>query len=186
MKSFKKLIEEAASSSELADGLREMIDHIYEMESEGLPDGEDEGSVAEVGLDIISEIADRLPEDVITDIMDALAEYYDLNADYGDEGEGEEGEEGEVDESLVVEKQTAKQHKLMSIKADKKAALGDKADTMDFKRKYFFDTKKKKFVKRDKALSVATIKKKAKIFKKILKKASTKLAAAKTRKKFDK
>ena len=183
MKPFKKIIEEAAGSSELADGLREMIGHIYEMESEGLPEGEDEDSVAEVGLDILSEVADRLPEDVITDIMQSLAEYYDLDADYGDEGEDDVDESVEGEE--LDEMQTAKQHKLGAIKAQKKAALGDKANTMDFKRKFFFDTTKKKFVKRDNALSVATIKKKAKIFKKILKKASTRLAARKTKNKFD-
>lgn len=191
MKPFKQIIEEAAGGSELASSLRAMIQSIYEMETEGLPEGEDPAEVAEVGLDLLSNFADRLPDDVIGDIMQSLAEYYDMDVDYDDaEGEEEgtdEAIEAETDaivEALINERQTSKQHKLLKIKAKKKAALGDKADSMDFKRKYFFDTKLKKFVKRDKALSVSTIKKKAKLFKKILKKASTRLQAAKTKKKF--
>lgn len=186
MKKFVEMIKEATESgSSLAQDLKDLIAGIIEMESEGV-EGQ-EGPV-DIGLEILSEVADQLSDDAIAAIMEQLSDYFDLDA--LEQVEDEEDYDGDMDESLsredeiLAEMQTAKQHKLSQIKAKKKAALGDKANTLQFKRNFFFDTKTKKFVKRDKALSIATLKAKARAFKKILKKASTKKAAMKTKKKF--
>lgn len=189
IKKFVEMIAEATESgSSLAQDLRDLIDGIVEMESEGI---ENVDGPVDIGLEVIAEIADKLDDETIASIIDQLREYYDL--DVLDQVEDEEGGEDDEDldesiareEKILSEMQTAKEHKLSVIKAKKKAALGAKADTLQFKRNFYFDADKKKFEKRDKPLSIATLKAKAKAFKKILKKSSTKRTAAKTRAKFD-
>ena len=53
---------------------------------------------------------------------------------------------------------------------------------MSFKRSYQFDKKKRKFVKRKKAMKVSDIRKKARILKRVVRKASTKIRAKRTKK----
>lgn len=87
----------------------------------------------------------------------------------------------ELFESVIAERKiTAAERKILNKKAAAREKLGDKVNTMSFKRNFYFDTKLKKYVKRDEPLDASVIKAKAKLFKKIAAKKSTIKARKKT------
>lgn len=79
---------------------------------------------------------------------------------------------------------TQKERRMRALKKKKKRILGKKTETLNFKRNYYFDRKKRKFVKRDKALDVQTLRKKTKRFKRVLRKASTKRKIQRSKRRF--
>ena len=60
-----------------ADDLREVIDYVYEILDKE-DDGEENDSVEEIGLDLIYEYADVLPDTVINQIVDDLKEMFEI------------------------------------------------------------------------------------------------------------
>lgn len=79
---------------------------------------------------------------------------------------------------------TQKERRMRALKKKKKRILGKKTETLNFKRNYYFDRKKRKFVKRDKAIDVQTLRKKTKRFKRVLRKASTKRKIQRSKRRF--
>lgn len=60
-----------------ADDLREVIDYVYEILDKE-DDNEENDSVEEIGLDLIYEYADVLPDTVINQIVDDLKEMFEI------------------------------------------------------------------------------------------------------------
>ena len=60
-----------------ADDLREVIDYVYDI-LDREDDGEGNDSVEEIGLDLIYEYADVLPDTVINQIVDDLKEMFEI------------------------------------------------------------------------------------------------------------
>ena len=164
--------------------LRDVIETIRDTESPDDVAG-DFGYI-DPALEIIYEIADRLSEDIIEDIIQALFEYY-LNDDDDFENPWDHVESVDVELSddeklelfenfeLLDEAVNAVQKKrLRYLKKKRRSQLGKRGNSQAFKRNYHFDSKKKKFVKRNKAISVSAMRKKARIFKKTMRRGSSK------------
>lgn len=167
------------------DMLRAVIEVIRETDD---PKGEagPEGDL-EYGLEIIHEIAEQIPEETAEIIIDALFQYYDVEEEdvediVGDDDDEEETDE-ELNEMLIEAISPVRAKRLRYLKKKRKKQLGKRASSMTFKRNYKFDTKKGRFVKRAKAVSVVAMRKKARIFKKVVRKGSTKAKAKRTKKK---
>lgn len=60
-----------------ADDLREIIDYVYEILDKE-DDGEENDSVEEIGLDLIYEYADVMPDTVINQLVDDLKEMFEI------------------------------------------------------------------------------------------------------------
>lgn len=134
-------------------------------------------------LEVLHELADEMPEEVVEKINDALLDYYSFDEFEDDEDDKEDEDDEEVNESLIYEKvNQIKAKRLRFLKMKRKKQLGKRAQSLQFKRSYYFDTKKKRFVKRQKSLDAITIKKKARRLKKILRKAATKRKIQRTKK----
>jgi hypothetical protein len=145
----------------------------------------------EYGLEMIKIITPDLDEDIVVlliqDILDYLFEDEEdleeiggigdeiaakVRQDLDDYLEDEAPHAPEVNESIKFK--SIKERKLLKKKKELLKKLGDRAKTLEFKRNYYFDKKLKRFVKRDKPLDIKTIKKKAKVMKKLMKKSEFK------------
>lgn len=162
--------------------LRNVIEVIQDKDD---PEG-DAGEEGELdpALEILHELAPHFDQETIELIIDGLFEYY-LDDDDEDEEDFDESLEEfyESDLGLLKEKVNAVQAKrLRFLKAKRRKQLGKRGNSMNFKRTHHFDNKKKKFVKRKKALSVSAMRKKARIFKKVKRKGSTKAKAKRMKK----
>lgn len=195
--------------TDMVDLLREVIDTIKSAGDEH--DAGEEGEL-DFGLQIIYDVAEELPEETVENIIDALLDYYGFDVDdvEGDDDDDEEDDkksdkEKKQEEALIARLQddiilaeadtyfeelisegtqmaTAKTKRLKFIKKKRKGQLGNRVNTMSFKRNYKFDFKKKKFVKRDKAMSTTDLRKKSRVLKRVVRKASTKIHAKRTKK----
>lgn len=129
--------------------------------------------------------------------LEWLDDYYDLDLDDYDEDAEDWHEDDEdyddidldteMDESVELDERTiltTQMRRKRAWKKKKKKILGKRAQTKTFKRTHHFDNKKKKFVKRKKALKASDLKKKARIFKRVTRKGSTKAAAKRSRRRF--
>lgn len=161
--------------------LRSVIEVIQDKDD---PEG-DAGEEGELdpALEIIHELAPHFDEETIELIIDGLFEYY-LDDDDDEEDFDESLDEFyESDLGLLSEKTNAVQKKrLRYLKAKRRKQLGKRGNSMNFKRTHHFDNKKRKFVKRKKAVSVSAMRKKARIFKKVKRKGSTKAKAKRMKK----
>jgi len=72
MKSFVKILNELKSEESV--GLSEVLEDIFDMYVEET--GDTDGEEYDIGLSILSEYADRLPEDVASEIAETLQELY--------------------------------------------------------------------------------------------------------------
>jgi len=167
--------DEEESEESTAQTLKEVIEIILE-------DASDDDELS-FGLILIAEYADRLPSDVAEEILDELLDFYDVYDD-DDDDEGADLDHDEI-ESLqsesISEETDRKMKKMRFIKNKRKRELGKRADSLEFKRTYKFDTKKKKFVRREKKVSMAIIRKKRRVLKKIARRSSTKIKAQRTK-----
>jgi hypothetical protein len=137
------------------------------------------------------------------EVTEDLNYYYDLGLEdeYDDDDEMEvpkefQGDEYEEDmeesfrqsiEHLPLHERTiltTQMRRKRAWKKKKKKILGKRVHTKTFKRTHRFDHKKKKFVKRKKALKASALKKKARIFKRVVRKGSTKAAAKRSKRRF--
>lgn len=173
-----------------------IIDWIEE-DDQGDESGE-EGEL-EFGLIILRDIAEHLTDDVADAVSDALIEYYGLEH-YADDNEDddEEPEEealAELDDYVVRmqrddvneseeldERLDAKKKRKLFLRKKRKAQLGARANTAAFKRNYYFDKEKRKFVKRHKPMSMSNLRKKKRILKKVVKRRSTQIRMQRTKK----
>ena len=168
--------------------LRDVIETIRQTEA---PDGEaGEFGQIDPALEIMYELAHKFSQDVIEDMINALFEYYLDDEEDEDEPWIDNWEESleEIDDTeksvlmdlirdfdLLDEAVNAVQKKrLRYLKKKRRGQLGKRGNSQAFKRNYHFDNKKKKFVKRNKAISVSAMRKKARIFKKTMRKGSSK------------
>lgn len=151
------------------------------------PDG-DAGEYGEIdpALEIMHELAPKFSSETIEDIIDALFDYYIDDDDDDteiDESLDDDDEDIDDDQSLLDEKVNAIQAKrLRYLKAKRRKQLGKRGQSAIFKRTHHFDNKKRKFVKRKKAMTVTAMRKKARIFKKVKRKGSTKAKAKRMKK----
>jgi len=158
------------------------------------PEG-DSGEMGEIdpALEIIYELAPRFSDEVIEEIIEGLFAYY-LPDDMEDEDDEpmfdmEEGME-EFEEDYIPdnfdaldEKVSAVQKKrLRFLKNKRRKQLGKRGNSVQFKRTHHFDNKKKRFVKRKKTISVSAMRKKARIFKKTMKRGGNKAKAKRMKK----
>jgi hypothetical protein len=169
--------------------LRAIIEVIRDTDD---PDGNaGEGGELDYGLEIMYEVADQLEEETVETIIDALFQFYDVDEDevedQFDDDDDDEKDEG-LYESLMIGEDNMdeapgliRQKRLRQLKAKRKRQLGKRSGSMQFKRNYRFDSKKKRFVKRNKPVSVAAMRKKARTFKRVNRRGSTKAKAKKTK-----
>jgi len=168
--------------------LREVIETIRYTED---PDGDaDDFGVIDPALEILHEVAPKLSQDVIEEIIEGLFAYY-----LDDDDEDEEYFESNIEFSdedieeliesfdLLDEKVNDVQRKrLRYLKKKRRAQLGKRGNSVAFKRTHHFDNKKRKFVKRKKAITVSAMRKKARIFKKTMRRGSSKAKAKRMKK----
>jgi hypothetical protein len=168
--------------------LREVIETIRYTED---PDGDaDDFGMLDPALEILYEVAPKLSQDVIEEIIEGLfdyylddddedEEYYESNVEFSDE----DMEELVESFDLLDEKVNAVQKKrLRYLKKKRRSQLGKRGNSVAFKRTHHFDSKSKRFVKRKKAITVSAMRKKARIFKKTMRKGSSKAKAKRMKK----
>jgi len=168
--------------------LRDVIETIR-MTEDPTGDAGDFGMI-DPALEILHEVAPKLSQDVIEDIIQGLFDYYlDDDEEDTDYYESKIEDFDEDIETLVEsfdlldEKINAVQKKrLRYLKKKRRAQLGKRGNTVAFKRTHHFDNKKKRFVKRKKAMTVSAMRKKARIFKKTMRKGSSKAKAKRMKK----
>ncbi len=165
--------------------LREIIEAIRNKDDEDGASGE--YGELDPALEILHELAPQFSEETIEDIIDGLFDYYlddDDDDDLDDFMENIDEEDFcEDDFGLLDERINPVQAKrLRYLKAKRRKQLGKRGNSMTFKRTHHFDNKKRRFVKRKKAVSVSAMRKKARIFKKVKRKGSTKAKAKRMKK----
>ncbi len=166
--------------------LRDVIEAIRQTSD---PDGDaGEFGYIDPSLEIMYELAPKFSQDVIEDIIQGLFDFYIDDSDDDEYNESLE-DDFNVDENDVFDFDCideainmVQKKRLRYLKKKRRAQLGKKANSQAFKRSHKFDSKKKKFVKRDKTISVSAMRKKARIFKKTMKKGSSKAKAKRMKK----
>jgi hypothetical protein len=96
---------EDAPESPLVSDTRDLINSILDaLEAEMLADGEtvQEDENIDIGLELISKYADKIPEDVLQTIYDEISEYYEMEVDEKQQEDDDYFEEP-VDEEVPVE-----------------------------------------------------------------------------------
>lgn len=170
-----------------ADRLQEVVFAFNDLESGIILEDLDD---LDVGFQIIIEMAKHfsseqvdlfcetlrvhtfVEEEIIEELFDEhdyLEEAEDKEDDDDlDEDDDEEDELDEIQRFKVV-RRTAKVKRVLAQRGRAKEKLKGKADTTSFKRKFQYDKKKKRFIRRDKAISVGAFKKHNKKFVKLMK-----------------
>jgi len=130
----------------------------------------------EIGLEFLKILAPDLDDDLVALIINDIFEYFDFDEDYLElpVSEDIEKEIEKLVESGALHYKSVKERRLLKKKQELKKKLGKKAESLEFKRNYYFDKKKRRFVKRKKPLDYKTLRKKAKIMKKLHKKSEFK------------
>ena len=164
------------------DFFREVIEALVDLDSE---DDDDEPHPM---LEILYDVADQIPEETREYIIEGIFDYYDADdiddlSDDDDDDDLDESifEEGELD-FLLTEVTDRKKKRIRYLKQARRKKLGKKATTMNFKRTHKFDKKKRRFVRRKKAMSVSTMRKKARKFNRVKRKGATKARSKRTKK----
>lgn len=168
------------------DDFRDMLIAFQDLEDEDF-DIENDDSLGDVGLDLLYDIADILTPvqmDMIRVKLNELSMLDDAeleeSVDYREEdtwADLEEWEEENLDEreeqlNEIVKRfkrRKKKEKRRLARKAQQAAKIGDKTGTELFKRKFQFSAKAKRFVRRKKVVSRQAFRKKARIFKKTMK-----------------
>ena len=185
MKQLKDILRESTqglSEEDTKDFIVDLLIDIYGAEAL-----DEEGNFQNPALDIIVEMVEVLSGSALDHIAHIIDETYQIGLF------DEEGSEMEVPEELVGEEYdeeeeldegipSQRDRRMRAIKMKKKKILGKKSSTLSFKRNFYFDKKKRKFVRRKKSMSVTTIRKKAKRLKKLARRGSTKAKVKRTKK----
>jgi len=164
--------------------LRDVIETIKQISE---PDGDaGEFGYIDPALEIMYELAPKFSQDVIEDIIQGLFEYYlDDDDDFDEAIDSADGlDEDDFDDFECIDEavNAVQKKRLRYLKKKRRSQLGKRANSQAFKRSHKFDSKKKKFVKRDKTISVSAMRKKARIFKKTMKKGSSKAKSKRMKK----
>lgn len=182
------------------EDFRDMLIAYQDLEDEDF-DIENDDELGDVGLDLLYDIADILTSVQMDFIRVKLNELTGLDEaeeeegiDYLDEDTWIDLEEWE-EEIIVSESEEQLDEVVMRFKRRKKkllrslkrrgqqqAKIGAKTGTELFKRKFQFDAKRKRFVRRKKVVSRQAFRKKARIFKKMVKRRNPKLRGSGGRK----
>lgn len=163
MQTFKDMIEERVQHGD-AEDLREAIIDFYIVGTDLFEDDTDDSINENVGLEIISELADIFTPSQITTIMEKLVEASGIDDEYLQELALEEDDDGENDEDEIDEKRfkviKQKAKRKLKLKAKAKGKVGkEKTASAAFRAKKVFDPKRKRFVIRKKVRSIAAQKK---------------------------
>jgi len=195
---FKQLLDEAMDNSNV-QRLRDLVVLYNDMDSGVLTEDVDN---LPSGLRVIFEMAEYLTDeqiDLFCESLDGEHNYHiteetlEEYAEYLEEDELEEDfdpkSRAEIEEDLddymgELELNEIKRFKLVRKKAPEKLRLkkravakkklGKRADTELFKRKFQFDKKKKRFIRRSKQISRGAFKKSNKMWRKLMKRRSHK------------
>jgi len=174
---FKKNDENKNDDYQSLDFFREVL--------ESLMDSDDENYESNPVIEILYELADKIDEEVRENFIEGIFDYYDVDDldDLDDELASDLDENIEDYDEIINEKiNPIKAKKMRMLKAKRREQLGKRGNSMAFKRTHKFDNKKRRFVKREKAVSISAMRKKARIFKKTMKKGSNKAKAKRMKK----
>jgi len=182
---FQDIIKENLENGEtLGDSLREAIIHFIELKKDVEVESIDD---LDEGFSILFDLADTFTQAQIDAILDEMAEILDVeyNGYFSDEDEENDDEEyfdpedfkmAESVETLDEDinrfarvKKTSKFKRYARKKNVADVRLKGREKKITFKLKNVFDTKQGRYVKRKKALNLRTFKKKARIFKRTMK-----------------
>lgn len=95
-----------ATESDLVVNTRSLIDSVLDaLEEEIIASGDtiEEDESIDLGLELIHAYADKIPEEILTEIFDKISEYYEIEVDESQTEEDDYFEEPESDEEIPTD-----------------------------------------------------------------------------------